>query len=216
MRSRQSRLVIRTVWRLATAVSLSIAATSMSTAAQQPPLRGAPSPGSANPKLETRERQEREARLRSGEMLTRKPENDRQVAAAVEQLRQDFKQIQVLRNEIVKHISGDGWPNYKTISDKTGEVNKRANRLKTFLMPQTPEEEKKERKDEAELKEEQIKPALVTLCKRIDSFTENPVFKLPGVVNVEESAKASNDLIRIIQLSDDIKKSAERLNKTKQ
>ena len=55
--------------------------------------------------------------------------------------------------------------------------------------------------------------ALVTMCKRIDSFTENPTFKLLDVVDRRAIPKASRDLRAIIQLSDGIVKAAEKLNK---
>jgi hypothetical protein len=59
-----------------------------------------------------------------------------------------------------------------------------------------------------------MKDALVTMCKRIDSFTENPVFKLPDVVDAKQSAKAVKDLKDIVLLSQGIVKLAEKLNKT--
>jgi hypothetical protein len=59
-----------------------------------------------------------------------------------------------------------------------------------------------------------MKDALVTMVKRIDSFTENPVFKVPDVIDVQQSAKANRDLRHIILLSEGIRKTAERLNKT--
>jgi hypothetical protein len=59
-----------------------------------------------------------------------------------------------------------------------------------------------------------MKGALVAMCKRIDSFTENPVFKLPDVVDAPLSAKAGSDLQDIILLSEGIVKLAEKLNKT--
>jgi hypothetical protein len=60
-----------------------------------------------------------------------------------------------------------------------------------------------------------LKDALVTLCKRIDSFTENPIFKVPAVVDVEQSAKADRDLRHIILLSAGIKKTAARLDRSR-
>jgi len=46
-----------------------------------------------------------------------------------------------------------------------------------------------------------MKDALVTMCKRIDSFTENPTFKMLDVVDAAQSAKAGRDLRDIILLS---------------
>ena len=60
-----------------------------------------------------------------------------------------------------------------------------------------------------------MRDALATMCKRIDSFTENPLFKVPDVVDVDQSAKANRDLRHIILLSEGIMKTAEKLNKTR-
>jgi hypothetical protein len=49
------------------------------------------------------------------------------------------------------------------------------------------------------------------MCKRIDSFTENPIFKEPAVLDVNQSAKADRDLRHILLLSDGIRRTAERL-----
>ena len=73
-----------------------------------------------------------------------------------------------------------------------------------------------EKKDEIkpiELGDNQMKGALVMMCKRIDSFTENPVFKLPDVVDAPQSAKAGSDLRDIILLSDGILRLAEKVKK---
>ncbi len=58
-----------------------------------------------------------------------------------------------------------------------------------------------------------MKGALVKLCNLIFRFTENPILKKPGTTDVQQSARASADLLSIIELSDNVKKSAERLKK---
>ena len=82
-------------------------------------------------------------------------------------------------------------------------------------MPEAPGIEKKEPEKPTDIPDEQLTDALVRMCKRIDSFTENPVFKQPDVVNVEQSAKAGSDLLEVIRLSDGLNRLAERLDKTK-
>jgi hypothetical protein len=57
-----------------------------------------------------------------------------------------------------------------------------------------------------------MKSVLVMLCRRIESFVENPVFTTPGVVDVQQSAKASSDLQKIIQLSSGIERGAGHLS----
>ena len=60
---------------------------------------------------------------------------------------------------------------------------------------------------------ETIRRALLKLDALIMSFIGNPVFQKPGVVDAEQSAKASRDLAGIIELSEQIRKAAVRLHK---
>lgn len=188
--------------------------------AQQPMPAGAPPPGNRDPFAEARERRQREAQLRSAEMVgAAKPADRRASEAAAEQLREDFRNIQILRNKLVRHLQSRKSLDYKLIANGTGEINKRAGRLKTHLLRAAPESEKtgrekREQEQEAEIGDGQLSDALVTMCERIDSFTESPVFKTPDVIDLKESDKAGRDLRDIIQLSGGIRKAAERLTKT--
>ena len=176
---------------------------------------GPPPVGDRDPFAEVRERQQREAQLRSAEILGAPRKLDKRSAeAAAEQMREDFKSLQIRRNNLVRHLLSEKPFDYKLIADETEEINKRAGRLKTHLLREVPEGEKKEEMKEVGIAEAQMRDALVTMVKRIDSFTENPVFKVPDVVDVQQTAKADRDLRRVILLSEGIRKTAERLSKT--
>jgi len=176
---------------------------------------GPPPVGNRDPFAEARERQQREAQLRSAELLGGPKTLDKRGAeAAAEQMREDFKALQVRRNNLVRHLLSEKPFDYKFIAGETEEINKRASRLKTNLLREVPEAEKKEQEKQVEIADARMKDALVTIVKRIDSFTENPVFKVPDVVDVQQSAKAKRDLQHIILLSEAIRKTAEKLNKT--
>jgi hypothetical protein len=172
-------------------------------------------PAVKDPFGEIRERQQREAQLRSAEMMgpARKADT-RDFEAGAKQMREDFKAIQVKRNNVVRHLLSEKPLDYRFIVAETEEINKRANRLKAHLTRDSVEGEKKEESKPVELGDDQMKGALVTMCKRIDSFTENPVFKLPDVVDAPQSAQAGRDLRDVILLSQGIVKLAEKLNKT--
>jgi hypothetical protein len=200
--------------RLTAGLFLSVSFAGTAAARQTGPITNAPTPGTSSPKREAIERQGREAMLRNVEMLTRPVENQRGTRAAAEQLQQDFKRIQVLRNDLALHLTTEGPLDYKTIAGTAGELNKRANRLKSFLVPQTSGGHDERHRNEIELDGALLKAALITLCQRIDSFTGNPVFKVLDVVDVEQAAKAGGDLQGIIRLSARIKDGAERMNKT--
>ena len=135
------------------------------------------------------------------------------VHALIAQVQQDFERIQIARNEIVRVLSPGDALDYKFISTVTGEIKKRATRLEDNLALPDPDEDKKRKKEEMELDEEQIRVALLTLCNHIESFVTSPFFETPGVIDVQHSAKASQDLKSILELSSSIKKSATRLKK---
>ncbi len=175
---------------------------------------GPPPPGNRDPFAEVRERQQREVQLRNAEMVGGVKKLDRRAAeAAAEQMREDFKNIQLLRNKLARHLLSNKPFDYKFIATETEQINKRANRLKAHLLREVTDDEKPGQGKQVEIAEAQMRDAIVTMFKRIDSFTENPVFKVPDVVDVQQSAKANRDLRHIILLSEGIRKTAERLNK---
>ncbi|HEV2880084.1 MAG TPA: hypothetical protein VGX24_02160 [Pyrinomonadaceae bacterium] len=186
--------------------------------AQQTTPGGPPPPGNRDPFGEARDRQQREAQLRSAEMMGMVKMDRRAAAAAAEQLKEDFRNIQILRNKLVRHLQSDKPLDYKFIASETGEINKRAGRLKTHLLRLAPEagktEQEKKEQEQVEIEDGQMSVALVKMCRRIDSFTESPVFKVPDVIDLKQSDKAGRDLRDIIRLSAGIKRVAERLHKT--
>ncbi|MFL6335023.1 MAG: hypothetical protein ACJ754_17055 [Pyrinomonadaceae bacterium] len=200
--------------RLAAGLLLSATFAGVAAAQQTGPVTNAPTPGTSSPKREAIERQGREAMLRGAELLTRPVDDKRGMQAAAEQVKQDFKRIQVLRNNLARHLTSEGQLDYKTIAGAAGELNKRANRLRTFLVPQTSGGHDESTYSQIELDGALLRAALITLCQRIDSFTGNPVFKVLEVVDVEQATKAGGDLQGIIRLSARIKDGAERMNKT--
>lgn len=174
-----------------------------------------PTPGTNVPdvRLEERERQNREMQLRNagglGAAVT--GVNQQRLRASIDQVKQDFKRIQIIRNEMIDYLLANKPLDYKRVAEQSGEINKRTVRLKEFLMQPIPEEKGKEQKNQAELNNDEIKGALVKLCNLIFSFTENPILKTPGTVDVQQSARAGRDLLSIIEISGAIKKTAERL-----
>lgn len=161
-----------------------------------------------------REREQREAMLRTVETKAAVEKIDeRRLEADIEKVREDFRRIQIVRNEMVRNLLAGKPHDFKLISQETAEINKRAERLRAFLMPPVPEGDKPE-KQQIEFDKGQMQDAMVRLCNLIANFIDNPVLKTPGRVDVEESTRAGGDLLSIIELSSIIKKSADRLNKT--
>ena len=210
MRQQQCRLVICAV--LCLVATIPVVIVPASAAPSQRPTRP---PGNLDMKREQREMEMRETRLRKTELgVAIEKRDQRSIEEAAKKLQEDFKQIQIIRNEIVRIILAEKPFDYKLISDKAGEINKRADRLKAFLIPVDPEDKEKSQKNHVEFDNDGMKGALIQLCNQIASFVDNPVLKTPDRVDVEQSTKAGGDLLSIIELSGIIKRSAERLNKS--
>lgn len=141
----------------------------------------------------------------------------RRLQAIIEQTKQDFDRIQVLNRELVNTtsaVAADAF-NYRSLTDMTSEIRKRARRLKDNISLPPPDDDKQPlAKREGELGQEEMKAALKVLSAHIVSFTTNPLFQTTNLIDARLGAKASRDLDIIIELSNSIKKSAEKLGKT--
>ena len=187
--------------------SLCLAATTLG---QGKPAGAGPPPNN-NPNVGDRVRQIDEGRLRGAETNAGlEEENQKRVQAAIVNMRDDFKRIQVLRNDIARNLVAGKPLEYKLVAEQTAEINKRSSRLNIYMQARVPDEEKP---TVAELKTEEMVSALVRLCKLIDSFTENPALKNAATLDSKEVAKsrenkanADRDLLAIIKLSASIQK----------
>lgn len=185
--------------------------------AQQP---GVPPPvPSVDPRAAQRDMSRREMLLRGlggdGEQT-----NDRQIQAAIDQIKQDFKRIQIIRNEMIDYLTVQKPFDYKLVAEHAGEIRKRASRLQSALPLYRPEDDLAGTQQQppppvrVEYPDEQLKEGLVQLCNLIFKFTTNPIFKNPGAIDIQQSARASRDLKTIVDLSTNLRKSAERLGHT--
>ena len=138
----------------------------------------------------------------------------RQLEALMAQTEQDFNRILTLHNEIARALSSNRDLDYQFVSDATAEIRKKASRLQTTLGLQEPNKESQNTK-QGENGSTQLKPALVRLCKHIKNFVTNPVIETPSTVNAEQLTRARRDLESLIQLSEQIKKDADKLSKTR-
>ena len=181
------------------------------------PPAGGGQPATINPKLEERARELSESRLRSAEMdAALESEKGKKVQAAIANMKEDFKRIQVLRNDIARNLVARKPLDYTLVSVQTAEINKRANRLNVYILAHATDV--KEQKNPSDLQAEEMIGALVRLCKLIDNFTENPALKKAATLDVkaiekikDEKAKADRDLVAIIKLSASIQKASDSL-----
>ncbi len=217
MRSRAADL-LRTFLTRVTLLSVILIIAAGLASAQRPPAAGPPPVNS--PKLETSERDARQNALRGAEIdaATREKRDEERLEAGILQVKQDFTQLQVVRNQIAHNLVARLPLDYSVISNQTKDINKAASRLKIYMMARPPDEKEKEQKNSAELHSDEVTSALVRLCKLIDSFVENPA--LNHAVDAEhldkvkeDKARADKDLLTIIELSENLQKSAESLMK---
>jgi Fe-S-cluster formation regulator IscX/YfhJ len=154
----------------------------------------------------------REMQLR-GMGGTPKKADPKEIEAIVAQIKQDFERILTLHNEIVRVVSTDKTLEHDFVSNAAAEIKKRASRLQTTLALNKLDVSEHNQHKQKKLDDAQLKDALITLCKEIESFVTNPVIKTPGTVDIEQLSKARRDLESVIELGDSINKSAERLKK---
>lgn len=167
-----------------------------------------------NPAPPTRDnRSELRGRDENITLLERGKDEAQRKQAALAQMNEDFEHIQSADKDILSAISTSGEPDYKRVSDGLADIRKRAIRLKNYLaLPPTAKDEKAQKKRD-EVDTSQLRPALITLNDLITSFVTNPLFKKDANVDYTLLARARRDLDGIIDFSDKVSKSVEKLEK---
>lgn len=153
----------------------------------------------------------REYQLRNFGNQPDKPPDRRQLEALMAQTEQDFNRILTLHNEIVRALPKT--IDYRFVSAASEEIRKRASRLQSTLALGLNEAEIAALKKLDSFDGPEMQDALIKLCKQIKSFVTNPVIETPNTVNAEQLTNARRDLELLIQLSGQIKKDADRLQK---
>ena len=143
--------------------------------------------------------------------LPEKSADRRHTQEVTEQIKHDFEGLQESHNQIVLFMADkEGLNrNHDSVFRAVAEIKKYSTRLKANLALPKPQQE--ERRVEADNK--QIEESLMTLRKHIYNFVTNPLFESQGVLDLEEGRKAGRDLDRIIELSESIRKSGDKLEK---
>ena len=140
------------------------------------------------------------------------PQRKQELNLAYAQIREDYRQLQIVNNDLARSLSS-GSLDFKDAAKSASEIRKRAERLKENLALPGPEKPSVRSRSEEREGAEQVKSWLVALDRLVLEFVNNPVFAQPRSVDVRMSAKAGADLEQIIEVSDRIKKSSERLKK---
>ncbi|HEX8145112.1 MAG TPA: hypothetical protein VF553_21280 [Pyrinomonadaceae bacterium] len=212
------KLTIKFMLRAAAAVLLAAAFAPLVTAQQRE--RDA-SADQARMMREERERRMREYDLRQRALDLRMLEESanrprtvrREPRLALMQIREDFRRIQIVNNDLSQAASSASTLDLKFVARSASEIKKLAKRLKDNLVLPKPENASEPARAEVGAEAEQLKSSLSVLRGLIDGFVSNPVFKEPNVIDAQNSFKARRDLEEIIALSDQVKKSSEKMEK---
>jgi hypothetical protein len=130
------------------------------------------------------------------------------------QINDDFQQIQIIHNEIVRMLQPDKGLNYERLTDLTGDMKKRSVRLRENLALPEPDETEVPPPHTEAIDDTHMKKGIVELHDLVVSFVASPIFKNLGVVNAKVIDAATKDLNNLIYLSDEIKREAKLLSKT--
>jgi len=161
-------------------------------------------------KAQMQEMDRREMQLNNGIGEKGRPTDPKRAQAMMDQVSEDFQRILTRHNEIVRAIAANQSLNYQFISDATAEIKKRSTRLQSSLKLPKPETTTANAKTESTLIGMETKDQMILLCKQIESFVKNPIIENPGTIDAQALEKARNDLQRIVELSDVIKKQADK------
>jgi hypothetical protein len=140
-----------------------------------------------------------------------RPADRRRAQEVADEIKHDFEGLQKSYNQIVLVMADKEGLNRKhdSVFLAVADIKKYSTRLKTNLALPKPQQEKAR----VEVNNEQIEESLMTLRKHIYDFVTNPLFESLGVLDLEQGRKAGRDLDRIIELSEGITKSADKLKK---
>jgi TolA-binding protein len=130
------------------------------------------------------------------------------------QINDDFKNIQMIHNEMVRMLQPDKGLNYERLSDLSNDMKKRSIRLRENLALPEIEQTEAQPTQADPIDEAKVKKSIGELHDLIVSFVASPIFKNLGVVDANVIDAANDNLESIISMSDQIKREAKLLNKS--
>ena len=124
-------------------------------------------------------------------------------------LKEDFRQLQIINNELMTRIFLPPSKNVEPITPKEisvslGEIQSRARRLK--LNFRLPEVEPENRVNQDALREGKLPSTFLILDEAVMRFVDNPIFQQLRVVDARLSVQAAEDLDKILRLTDSLRK----------
>ncbi len=131
----------------------------------------------------------------------KRPIDKKQALALAAQIKDDFEALQASYNQIVLAFNSRKAVRYDSVLEPLTEIKEHASRLKANLsLPQPADGPGKVEPAVSNPAEDR----LVTLQKHVYNFLTNPLFEASRVFEIEQARKASQDLDKVIELSEDV------------
>ena len=136
---------------------------------------------------------------------------ERQARILLATLKDDFRQLQIVNNDLMQRTFIDSRSNPEAITNKEirsslGEMQKRADRLRTNLRLPEIQISKPESQELASVPD--LSKGLLVLDQTVMKFVKNPIFQQPGILDTEKSTSAAEDLSKILRLTEVLRKLA--------
>lgn len=140
--------------------------------------------------------------------------NPKDTKTVLGEVNEDFTRLRAINDDMKAAAAPAGAINYKTISDEAVEMKKRGARLRINLagLPKADKDEKRA-KENVPQDEVQMRALLASVSALMSGFLSNPVFSDMGTLDNQLALKARRDLDALIDLSDVVKKGADKLGK---
>ncbi|HYM00726.1 MAG TPA: hypothetical protein VEZ90_17355 [Blastocatellia bacterium] len=156
----------------------------------------------------------RESELRNFGKTPVDKSDPKALKAAMDEVDLDFKRILTLHNDLARMTGSQQPIDLHFVADAASEIKKRASSLQTILELNRTNSTERDLARRPKIAGGEVKGAIVLLCKQIEIFLKNPVIAAPGTVDARQKEMAGQDLESIIDLSNNIKRAAERLGKS--
>jgi hypothetical protein len=138
-------------------------------------------------------------------------ETSKEVEARFAQIKDDFENIQKLRNEIVKTYTIGTRNGYEKIGSLAAEIKKKSRRLDKNLFSSFLEEESKRDKNEKKVSGKSVRDLIIDLDYAIRSFIASPIFNNLNLVDQNILEKSLRCLEEVLRVSEALSKEAKKL-----
>jgi hypothetical protein len=120
----------------------------------------------------------------------------------------DIKRLRAINDELTRLATSGGSLDFKSLAKSAAEINKCAKRLQAGLRF----DRSKDRDDQDdEAQPQDLRASLALLRSSIESLADSPIFKKAPVIDIRLSAKAADDLKKVIESSGQVERACRKL-----